>query len=1240
MNKFFITIDATATFSGGNAPLLDIIVDGVTASQSMVLGLSTYIFELEFNDLLSFPSSIDFRFNAGSGDPGDTIALDSVLINSQEITAGDLTGTLLAQGQNESIANTTNHDHLFGRVEPTQADLGTPTQTGTVGDDNIKGTNGQDIIDGGAGNDRLRGIGDDDSINGGDGNDMIFGEGGNDIIIGGLGNDLIFGNDGEDLLHGQDGDDVLIGGAGRDILNGGIGDDALLGNTGNDILYGEAGNDALIGGAGDDSLYGDDGLDTLVGGDGNDTVYGGIGDDVIVGEADNDELFGEEGDDFITGGTGVDTIDGGDGIDTAFGGDGNDTISGGLGNDELHGDGGADTINGDAGNDTIMGGSGADIINGGSGADLIYGHGLDAFALSSVISNNPSLTYSAESNSFYQFVAAPVDYNTASVAANAIVINGVNGRLATIISGSENTFVQGIAAGNAVWLGATDSTVEGEWRWAGGAEDGAQFWSGTSGGSSVNSMYSNWSAAQPNAASTRDDKLEMRADGTWGDLDGQASTRGYVIEWEASAMLDDNASDNLSGGADNDVLYGFGGNDTINGDAGSDHIFGGDGNDIMSGGTENDFIIDSVGSNTFNGDAGDDVLDARWISGVPSLQAQANDIIADNPGLVGLAWSSDTLNFYQSIETQETWATANTAALGTFLEGVAGHLSVVTSALENTFLVNLKSGGEDQWLGADDVSAEGEWFWNTGPESGQQFWTGGDGGSAVGGLYNNWKAGKEPGDDTGKNYALLKKDGTWKEEDGPGKDKEYTIEWESATMLVIPPTPPVQGINTLNGGAGDDTLYGGNGNDILNGDADNDTLYGGEGADTMNGGAGIDILYGEDDIDTLYGGAGDDTLYGGSGNDILNGDDNNDTLNGELGSDTINGGLGNDILYALDNGVLSVDADDLFVNILNGDAGNDTLNGSTGADTLNGGAGSDTINSGSVAPVTVAGLLAADPNLFYDAGTGNFYKLGAAESSWSTANTTSQADMLNGIAGHLVTITSAGEQTYVQSNFAQGNIDIWLAGSDDPAHSGADGDWFWTAGPESGQQFWQNGPEDSGGSSFGGFYDNWNGADVDKEPKFDLAKNFVLMKDDGEWKAEVEGKFKDFVTEWEGVDVLRPPNVTTLSGGDGLDTLNGGSGADLFLFDSFAFNNVDLINGFSTIESDAIDIKDILVGYDPSVDAIADFVIFTDSGANSTLSVDANGLAGGVNFIDVAQVNGLNGLDALTLETDGNLITV
>ena len=130
------------------------------------------------------------------------------------------------------------------------------------------------------------------------------------------------GTNGNDLLRGAAGPDTLSGGDGADTLIGGDGDDRLIGGATEadlrDVVYGGDGNDWIDGGYGNDELRGDTGDDTISGGFGTDTVIGADGNDVLTGEAWSDILYGGAGNDFINGGFGYDRMNGGSGADRFF----------------------------------------------------------------------------------------------------------------------------------------------------------------------------------------------------------------------------------------------------------------------------------------------------------------------------------------------------------------------------------------------------------------------------------------------------------------------------------------------------------------------------------------------------------------------------------------------------------------------------------------------------------------------------------------------------------------------------------------------------------------------------------------------------------------------------------------------------------------------------------------------------------------------------------------------------------
>lgn len=105
------------------------------------------------------------------------------------------------------------------------------------------------------------------------------------------------------------------------------------------------------------------------------------------------------------------------------------------------------------------------------------------------------------------------------------------------------------------------------------------------------------------------------------------------------------------------------------------------------------------------------------------------------------------------------------------------------------------------------------------------------------------------------------------------------------------------GINTLDGGAGNDIIIGGEQADLIYGGKGSDYIYGGDGRNAIYGGANDDVIVGGFDNDKLFGDAGNDVIYGLDDTDIIDGGAGNDKIYGGRGSDLIETGKGNDIVY-------------------------------------------------------------------------------------------------------------------------------------------------------------------------------------------------------------------------------------------------------------------------------------------------------------------------------------------------------
>lgn len=232
--------------------------------------------------------------------------------------------------------------------------------TGSVYNDSISGTSGDDTIIGGGGIE--------DKLWGWDGNDTLDGQG---MLSGGNGNDTIVYRGGTGGAWGDAGDDTITTHAQWSTLLGGIGNDTLISTINSVTLVGGIGADALV------SLNGHNTASYEYAASGVGVNYNGTTGSGYIGEADGDTLQGNFS---FRGSAHADTFNvklwSGN---TLRAGSGNDTLIVDLASySEVHGDAGDDTIvttghpyakvYGGAGNDII---SGAGELRGDAGADTI-----------------------------------------------------------------------------------------------------------------------------------------------------------------------------------------------------------------------------------------------------------------------------------------------------------------------------------------------------------------------------------------------------------------------------------------------------------------------------------------------------------------------------------------------------------------------------------------------------------------------------------------------------------------------------------------------------------------------------------------------------------------------------------------------------------------------------------------------------------------------------------------------------
>ena len=396
------------------------------------------------------------------------------------------------------------------------------------------------------------------------------------------------------------------------------------------------------------------------------------------------------------------------------------------------------------------------------------------------------------------------------------------------------------------------------------------------------------------------------------------------------------ASETIFGTIADDHILGRGGIDIILAGGGDDIIDGGDGNDILTGGTGNDAFV--FASRQFGTDvitdftAGDRIdLSALHVSDFASLQPFMVQTGLNTVISFGLGGLSETVVVNNT-------TLANLDASSFIFDSSTTNLTITGTNTGDVLIGGMGNDTLDGGDGDDIIVAA----------AGNDLIIGGGGNDTIaGGLGNNIFAygGRGFGTDMITGFAATDRidvSGMHIADfatlqpfiSQSGLNAVVSFQYNSATesvTLIGTDSTTLTAANfifdtattgaSVTGSPGNDDLFGGSGNDTIDAGAGNDRIVAGAGNDTVNAGSGDDRILGEAGNDTLSGQDGNDTLFGGLGNDTLSGNNGTDIIYGNDGDDTIDGGDSNDVLA--------------------GGAGNDIIAGGLGANEIYGGTGDD-----------------------------------------------------------------------------------------------------------------------------------------------------------------------------------------------------------------------------------------------------------------------------------------------------------
>jgi Ca2+-binding RTX toxin-like protein len=1077
-------------------------------------------------------------------------------------------------------------------------------------------------------------------------NDTLTGDANVNILDGAIGDDSLYGGAGNDTLLGSAGNDWLDGGAGADVLNGGVGYDSAsylyssvgvninlatgVGTIGDaqgdtyvsiEYVYGSStGNNILVGDANDNYLAGFSGNDTISGGAGSDQIDGGVGTDVLDGGAGFDYLYYNRSTTGVTVNLATNTASGGEATGDIFS-NFEGVIGSYVGDNNLTGDVNANVFYGYLGNDLFNGGAGADYLVGGAGINT-----------SSYLGSALGVTVN---------LALATAQVSAGDASGDTLLNVQN-----LIGSSFNDTLMGDSFVNVLNGGLGDDILIG-----GGGADTL-----IGGGGIDTASYANTSAVVVSLALAT-------AQVSTGDASGD-------ILSGISNLTGSNFADTLTGDANVNTLNGGLGNDILIGGAGADTLIGGGGVDTISYTTSSAAVVVNLGLATAQvstGDASGDIL-----SGISNLTGSSfNDILISGAGantLIG-GGGVDTASYAGStigVTVNLALATAQVStgdASGDILSGISNltgsnladtltgdaNANTLNGGLGNDILIG--GAGADTLIGGgggDTASYAGS---TTGVTvnlsvATAQISTGDASGDVFVGISNI----------TGSSFDdILMGDANANALNGAlGIDTvSYASSTAGVTINLALGTAQISGgyasgdiltgiekiigstfndvlrgsaggssANVIDGGAGDDILFGGTnvgGNIYIGGvgiDTLNYSLYGGglvvdlklsiaqfgtsdiiSACENVVGTSFNDRLYGDSSSNVLDGGSGIDTLDGGAGNDVLLGRDGNDTLIGGAGADQLDGGLGSNTASYLGSTTGVTVNLTLATQVSGGDASGDTLSsiqsiiGSDFADTLIGDANANSLDGGAGDDILIGGVGADFMTGGLGIDTANYASSAAGITVDLNRVGTAQVSTGDASGDYLSTIENLIGTAFKDNLYGDANVNTIDGGSSDDTVSGGGGADILIGGL---------------GSDTASYINSALGVTVN-------LSLITAQISAGDASGDVLSGFENLLGSTFNDILTGDSNSNVLTGGTGADTLIGGLGLDTASYTSSAAAVTVNLNLASAQVSTGDASGDILTGIENLTGSTYNDTLVGDSNSNVLVGYFGNDtLTGGL----------------------------